>query len=332
MTERHQHDSLPLPGLDGSNPLAFLAALGTLRTVTAAWPQREVKMAWAQARGRWQPSLTVASDATNALDPGNVLDALDAQLGQGDEIPALAMADDLTISHDQFREAAEHARQHAHDTCDRRWCDFLVAFGSEAHRDAGSKDPIIEDTAFRTMSGAGHQHFLKFMRHLIEQTTRQHLHKALFESWRYDDPVASMTLRWDPVDDDPYALRWRNPSGDPARNQGGSMWGAYRLAIEGLPLLPTMPTARRVETTGFAGRGSRDTYWTWPIWTVPVALETCQSILSSRLVQTAAMSGPEAAHQHDGWVELAAVGVAALFRSQRITVGKYRCFTPARAV
>ena len=41
MTEQEQlNDGLVLTGLDGSNPLAFLAALGTLRGLTLAWPER----------------------------------------------------------------------------------------------------------------------------------------------------------------------------------------------------------------------------------------------------------------------------------------------------
>jgi len=34
--------SLILTGLDGANPLAYLAALGTLRGLTLAWPERLV--------------------------------------------------------------------------------------------------------------------------------------------------------------------------------------------------------------------------------------------------------------------------------------------------
>ena len=41
MTEQEQvNDGLLLVGLDGANPLAFLAALGTLRGLTIAWPER----------------------------------------------------------------------------------------------------------------------------------------------------------------------------------------------------------------------------------------------------------------------------------------------------
>ncbi len=46
-----------LKGLDGSNPLAFLAALGTLRTLTLALPDETVKMSWEQHDGAWRPRI-----------------------------------------------------------------------------------------------------------------------------------------------------------------------------------------------------------------------------------------------------------------------------------
>src|SRR5688572_17667633 len=53
-----------LKGLDGSNPLAFLAALGTLRTLTIALPGESVKMNWEQHEGAWRPRVrcSLASD------------------------------------------------------------------------------------------------------------------------------------------------------------------------------------------------------------------------------------------------------------------------------
>jgi len=56
-------DGILLRGLDGSNPLAFLAALGTLRTLTLALPDERVRMSWEQHDGAWRPRVhsTIAS-------------------------------------------------------------------------------------------------------------------------------------------------------------------------------------------------------------------------------------------------------------------------------
>jgi hypothetical protein len=197
--------------------------------------------------------------------------------------------------------------------------DFVSAFGS----DAFERDGYVEDTAFRTMSGAGHQHFLKFVRNLVGGTLPDHLTRTLFRSWDYEDPAENHSLRWDPMDDQRYGLRWADPSGDPRRKAGGCMWGANRLAIEALPLLPAIPTARRLDTTGFSGKTSRRTFFSWPIWQPALACGPASSLLSLAELQKEVPSR----------AELAERGVVEVYRSQRITEGKYRRnFAPARAV
>ncbi|MGA8599116.1 MAG: hypothetical protein WB676_30735, partial [Bryobacteraceae bacterium] len=46
-----------LCALDGSNPLAFLAALGTLRLVHLSRPDARVRMCWQPSEGFWRPKL-----------------------------------------------------------------------------------------------------------------------------------------------------------------------------------------------------------------------------------------------------------------------------------
>jgi len=53
---------LPLPGLDGANPLAFLAALGTLRLADELFPG--AKLTWERI-SRWQPVLMLSVSLTN---------------------------------------------------------------------------------------------------------------------------------------------------------------------------------------------------------------------------------------------------------------------------
>lgn len=52
-----------LSGLDGSNPLAFLAALGTFRVLDAAWPTRDVRLHWLD-ESVWTPELAFSGEAT----------------------------------------------------------------------------------------------------------------------------------------------------------------------------------------------------------------------------------------------------------------------------
>jgi hypothetical protein len=88
---------LVLTGLDGSNPLAFLAALGSLRAMTRAWPDRDVKLAWRQTDSAWRPVLF------GSADNKAITAALFAQCQIARQHPTLGIADDLTINADEFR-------------------------------------------------------------------------------------------------------------------------------------------------------------------------------------------------------------------------------------
>lgn len=316
-----EHDPSPsaehrLVGIDGGNPLAFLAALGTLRSLTSAWPDRRVRMSWSPT-GPWRPTLHLDHPASRA----EIIGALDAQLKRMCGHPALSLGPDLTVSPETFRDqyarpAARIARDR--DAPDRTWADFVAAFGCEATTTQGG---LIQDTALRTMSGAGHQHFLQFMALIAERTGPEHIEKSLFRPWRYDDPVEKQTLRWDPADDVRRALRWRDPSGDPQRRRRGGMLGANRLAIEALPLLPTIPIGGVLHTTGFTTRKGEGTSWTWPIWSGPLTLDVVRSALALAGLQR--RPGDPASH---------ALGIVEVYRARRLTIGKFRAFAPAQPI
>jgi hypothetical protein len=159
------------------------------------------------------------------------------------------------------------------------------------------------------------------MRHVLRTVTAEHVHRALFAPWTYGDPIENSTLRWDPSDDVQYALRWRNPSGDPERRKRGSMLGANALAIHALPLFPTAPVGRRLETVGFTRRDQAVT-WTWPIWEPPAPLSVVRSVLAIADIQVRSLDAATRA-------ALACRGVREIFRSRRVTRGKFRNFTPA---
>lgn len=294
---------IQLSGLDGSNPLAFLAALGTLRSLTSAFPDSGVRMSWT-ATGAWRPVL----HTNQPTSEDQLIEELDRQLRSGNGSAALEIGDDLKLTPADFRAAALRAC-HSATPQDRSCADLLAGFSCDAVYD----NELVQDTALRTMSGAGHQHFLKFMRVLVSETDVNHLRKALFAPWQYDDPGPS--LRWDPRDDRRYALRWDEPSGDPIR----TVRGANRVAIEGLALLPTVPVGPGLATTGFQGRGRSETYWSWPIWSMPVSMDVVRSLLASPDIQT----------EKPDRVGLASMGVVEVYRCQRLTIGKYRNFSPA---
>lgn len=296
--------ALTLKGLGASNPLAFLAALGTLRSLTLAWPEADVRLHWQIADEALRPILTLPAGA----DIEGLLVALHDQLRALTDNPALTFSNDLTVPQQPLRQAAIHVQGRARAPSHAA-ADFIAAFACDALADA--KTGIVQDTAWRTMSGAGHQHFLGFMRALAAETTVDQLRGALFARWTYSDPPPS--LRWDPVDDRRYALRWNEPSGDPIR----TVRGANALAIQGLPLFPTQPQGGILGTTGFSRIARKGTFFSWPIWEDPIPLDVVRSLLALRELQKDSPT-------RQG---LRALGVIEVFRSQRITQGKYRNFT-----
>lgn len=316
MTTNHCSDpavgsSIALSGLDGSNLLAFLAALGTLRTLTRALNNPTIQMHW-EARGIWTPVLSgpFPNDDQKAMDL--ILSSLHTQLQNMAGHPVLTVANNLNLSPQQFRQLASAAVQLAHQSGDRTGVDYVAAFGC----DAISEDGVIADTAFRTMSGAGHQHFLKTMHDLVALTEPEHLKRSLFEPWDYADDRPS--LRWDHADDRRYALRWKEPSGDPIR----TMRGANRLAIEALPLFSTAPVGNKLETSGFRTGGSRNTFFSWPIWETPISIDVVRSLLALQELQ---LDRPP----RD---KLRPMGIVDVLRAQRLTIGKFRNFAPSQSL
>lgn len=323
-----------LKGPDGGNPLGFLAALGTFRLTVQRWPDRDVSLGWRRWATGWYPSLSIEPPVSEDELVERLHDSCRfTEGGTPDEVfPWFSFDTDTSkIEPDRFRAIASRAADQGSPT-DRVFADFLVSFGCEAC----VSDGHVEDTAFRTMSGSGHQHFLGTMLNLCEKVEVHHIRSALFERWHYADPIQSLSMRWDPLDDRRYALRWDNPSSDPTRKRRGSVLGANRLAIEALPLFPVMPILRTAglphsATTGFE-TGKSEPGWAWPIWSEAISLGVCRSLLANPLVQALNASSPKKQKEDQARGRLKRMGVEAIFRCRRISVDYYRNFTPARSV
>jgi hypothetical protein len=297
-----------LPGLDGGNLLGFLAALGTLRVLSLAEPEAGVRMNWVDEQF-WQPVVHHSRIASSE----ELVSMLARRVcGESSISHSWEIGNDLTLFRSEYGRRLRDAVSAA-TPAQRDDADFLAAFGSDAFG-SGPKKELMVDTEFRTMSGAGHQHFLGFMKELAAGTDVAHLTRTLFQQpWDYQDGRPS--LRWDPADYRPHALRADDPSGDPIR----TMRGANRLAVEALPFFPTVPQARHLQTIAFEDR-DKETWITWPIWIDPLSSDAVGSLLASSEIQLG-----------DRFTMIKR-GIAQVFRARRFTDGKYRNFTPAKAV
>jgi len=303
--------TMVLRGIEGSNPLGFLAAVGASRLFDLIWPDQEVRLRWIRDGG-WRPEVS-------GLPMQNEVELCRALHEQGPWAPLDVfgeLGNNLTVPRTLFEGVVRKVGLGS-TAKDRRVPDFAAAFGSDVldNKDKGR----IEYTDLCFITGSGHQDFLGTAKGLGRSSRPEHLQEALFGPWRYSDKGLSM--RWDPDDAKEYALRWRDPS------VGGvcSVWGASRLAFEALPLFPTVPTEAGVRTTGFRRR-NRLHEFTWPIWTQWSSVDTVRSLLSlGELVEDT----PDRE-------QLSRRGVKAIFRVQRVRIGQGAnfkvSFRPARAI
>jgi CRISPR-associated endonuclease Cas3-HD len=306
--EAAQVSRFELIGLDGSNPLGFLAALGCLRTLTRSVPAYAWRLHWEKLCGGWRPVVTAIG--TEKLDLDRFLVLLEGGfLALPEEHPALRLAqseDGLRIG-DRFRQVSKMATG-----ANREDADWLSCNGS---------DLLMEEAISQLQTSRRDYHSIN-IRGLLKETTREHLVRTLFKSWDYADALAGVSLHLEPREDRRHAYQWHKPSGDPTRGVSGGMIGANRLALEAWPLFQSLPEGEKLRTVGFHGTRVSDTKWRWCLWDGACDLDTIQSLLNAEFVHAASRSEKECIER----------GVPVVFYCSRILVGKTPNLTPALAL
>ena len=154
---------ITLKGINGSNPLAYMAALGALRVLHLVAPEDNVRMGW-QSAGVWMPVIRLSEQ----MNEDAVAEIIYAKLAEGIDHPAFEFANNLKVEPGMYRDYVKRAVT-ASGSSNRSWADFASAFGCES---VVGPTGFILDTEFRTMSGAGHQHFIKNMRNIMSATDK----------------------------------------------------------------------------------------------------------------------------------------------------------------
>jgi len=320
---------ITLTGLDGANPLGFLAALGTLQVLDYRARQRGTalpRLSWAND-GCWRPTVhgvpsmdtligEVVEDLASWADNPCLLLAYDES---GEELldprePTVKATRDLKPRPGAMRAFLDGLARGAEATASasappelRRSLDMAAAYGSELIQDNNGN---TKPTAFHFT--AGQQQFLKAVADLQSGVTAEDFEEALIGPWRRESTLPNMS--WDSTNARLYALRANNPSGDKKTTIAGADW----LAYVGLATLPSFPRGSRLATTGVAG-GWKDSAFTWPIW-------TCRA---TRRVVGSLVATPDAGKLTP--VRRRELGIAAVFTSRiaRTDQGGYGSFSPA---
>ena len=235
---------IPLPGLDGRNPLGFLAALGTLRLLSEA-PGLEPRLSWnidaygvpraeLLAPGRDQESVA------DSLVEVHLARDLDEELGWD--------ADIMKISREQVRQLAERQAP-------KLSLDLAAALVAELPLRPNGSAPY---TPFRLIPRVGRARLLGTAKKAARGVRPQDFENALFERWKYKKGVNSLRL-------DPGArLGHRAYAAEAPTNFGPlGVRGATVLAVAGLTAFPLQPMRRSATCRGFAADRGR---FIWPVW------------------------------------------------------------------
>lgn len=312
-------DTLSLTGLDGANPLAFLAAVGLLRVLDERTPadRPRPRMRWREA-GRWRPEL----QGVATID--DVVDCVLGEIASWKDEPALALLhegaepeDDLKPSPAAYRAFLESARERTL-MGEARTARFAASFASELVQDNAGK---TKPTALHFT--AGQQRFLEMVRQLMKSVGRDHLVEALVGPWTGTSPLPS--LSWDSTVQRAYALR----ASDPSKEKRGSVPGAEVLAFHALPFFPVVANERLELGTTCVEGGWKSSEFTWPLWHPWSTADVVRSLLAltgRRRGMNRAPFGEPAQRACRG---VSAVFAAGILRSDQ---GGYGSFTPSRPV
>lgn len=306
-----------LAGLDGQNPLGYLAALGLLRVLdehARASGLDRPRLAFAPG-GVWHARLWTPLSYERIRDvilEDAVAQATSTALGLAYDKNGLLCSPDSPGATQDLKPPPAAARDFlfACARARRRDADMAAAFFSELVQDRGGNN--TKPTALHFTAGT--QTFLAMVESLRKGITAKDVDEALVGPWLGVSKLPS--LSWDATATRNYALRASNPSGETR----GSVAAANWLAVHALPLHPVTPRRGKLRTAGFVG-GWKGSTFAWPLWTVPAGIASVAAL--SRL-DARSLTG--AARRALG-IEL--VLVSEVLRSDQ---GGYGSFTPADVV
>jgi hypothetical protein len=305
---------LAMPGLEPDSLLALLALLGLLRGVETEHPEWRPRVSWQGPP--WIARLHLAENADEATV------ARTASVGIEKLVTSLDVDDRRNVDflRDDYRRYVMRVRGNPTTAA---LAAALTAEWPEKRAGGLQSAPLV------MMFGQGHQNFLERLIAVPSGELPSRLRKlksppdmrdpdkiaeALFAPWtRTDDADA---FRWDPQEDQRYALRYANPSGDGAAL---TVHGANRLAAIGFLSCSAVPGERRMSAIG-AIRDEQSWTFTWPIWSHPLSQNGIEALLTHPGLSRGDLKALEI------------LGVREIFRARRISNGKFMNVTRAQPV
>ncbi len=297
-----------LSGIEGTNPLGFLAAIGV--QVVFADELEQPKLWWSnditpRAIVSEQFSIRrIAERAVRTFEYWNTSTALNVRGTVGKIDPSL---DDLKLKPPEMRAYLSS------DTDNDRGIELASALLAEGSLD---KQGVAKPTDLYFT--AGQQKFLKSARKILTAATLEEVVVGLVGPWKYESN--SPSLGWDVTDDREYALRARDPSSDTKYTNPG----VEALALLGLTRFPVFAGKETTLTQGCSGSWKKGKF-SWPIWDQPATAHGVKSLLGNAYEHP---QHTERSPLYNGW------GIAKILKSpiRRSEQGGYGTFGPPEVV
>jgi len=252
---------IELPGLIGTNPLGFLAALGTLDVVHRSGLAPTL---------RWTDDIEPVARLAGVDSVDQIAALVDADRLVWLDSPVLTWSPegggppvDLKVSQSDLRKWID-ATLIRDDRCHADLMAALLAEGPLA--DTGDSKPT------HLHFTAGNQLFLKAVRAFVTALTAADYISAFANDREVRTELK--LLGWRAGSERGHALSRRAPAAEPRSGRPGADW----LAFLGLTYFPVANHAQRLVTTGFSVGWKRGAF-RWPLWTRALPSDVVRSVL-----------------------------------------------------
>ena len=253
-----------LTGLEGTNPLGFLAALGV--QVAFASESRQPRL-W------WSDDVTPHAVVDGEFTIDGIADRALAVFAEWGESPAvnprrpdgsaMPKGDEVKLAPEDMRSYLGQARE-----CDSGGA-LPMALVAEGSLD---KQGVAKPSDFYFT--AGNMKFLDIARKILNCVSREDMFAGLKGPWPYQSKLSS--IMWDVSDDRVYALR----ANDPAEREEAYQSRPGSLGRTGIEPVPRVRRNRgRTLTQGCSGKWKAGHY-SWPMWCRPASPHTVKSLLA----------------------------------------------------
>ena len=300
-------------GIKEENPRDFLASLGFLRLLDEFYPDNKVAMAWSSdGHPRFSAAEALPDDFLEQVVSG--LKELNAR-----QPHPFVHNKVIKVPLPVYRNAVLRSLE-----CDRHSgisTALFAAYGSQIHDPEKGE---VSPSYFSFSNGQGGKELLRDISELIESEFGG---QQLFADLKGEATATkdAKSFRWSPVEYRSAAYRAADPGSSVKGDVVLDHPSLNILAFFGLTFYPVVDRSVREFTCGFArrkgGRGIAD-YFTWPVWDVPLSVDT----LSSWLLHPALHS--EAC---DPFI-LRSIGCQRVWMARRFSADKSLYFSPATPV